>query len=98
MKPRKQYTQKEKMRALFELSLGNNAKDALISAGYDTNNPDITDKKYCAKLINKWKHIIYSNKDYHKAINELYNFIYFKNKTNDDFIEEKYIKKDKDVK
>lgn len=94
MKLRKHYTKEDKMRALFELSLGNTSLDALICVGFDVENSPVKDKKYAPKLINKWRKEIFLNKNLIKNINREYNTIVFEQEASlpqYDFIVNDYI-------
>lgn len=96
MKLRKHYTKEDKMRALFQLSLGNTSLDALICVGFDVENSPVKDKKYAPKLINKWRKEIFLNKNLIKNINKEFNSTVFEKEAclpQHDFIVNDYVAK-----
>ena len=62
-KTRHKYTKEQKERILYEISLNKTSKDAFNSIGVNLDELDITDEKYRAKLISKWKKELYLNRD-----------------------------------
>ncbi len=62
-KTRYKYTKEQKERILYEISLNKTSLDAFNSIGINLDKLDITDEKYRAKLISKWKKELYINKD-----------------------------------
>ena len=57
MNTRKRYTKQEKLMVLYEYSLGKKSNEAFFAADIEIERAN--DKKYAAKLINKWKKELY---------------------------------------
>ena len=54
-KNRYKYTKEQKERILYEISLNKSIDEAFNSLEIDFEKLDISDEKYRAKLISKWK-------------------------------------------
>lgn len=62
-KNRYKYTKEQKERILYEISLNKSIDEAFNSLEIDFEKLDISDEKYRAKLISKWKKDLYSNRE-----------------------------------
>ena len=61
MKKRISYSKDFKYSALIRVINGENFEDVLRSSGFNIDNLIKKDKKYCPKLLHKWKKEIYEN-------------------------------------
>ena len=62
-KNRYKYTKEQKERILYEISLNKSIDEAFNSLEIDFEKLDISDEKYRAKLISKWKKDLYLNRE-----------------------------------
>lgn len=62
-KNRYKYTKEQKERILYEISLNKSIDEAFNSLEIDFEKLDISDEKYRAKLISKWKKDLYANRE-----------------------------------
>ena len=62
-KKRIYYSKDFKRQALIEVANGKNFKDVLRAYGVDIDAAIKKDKKYCEKLIHKWKREVYENNE-----------------------------------
>ena len=62
-KNRYKYTKEQKERILYEIKLKKSINEAFNSLEIDFEKLDISDEKYRAKLISKWKKDLYSNRE-----------------------------------
>ena len=57
------FSKKIKRKMLLEFAKGKNPKDFLLEFVFDSLTNITKDKKYCAKLLHKWKKELYQNKN-----------------------------------
>lgn len=91
MQSRTKFSKREKLEILYEYVL--TKKPTLAFGTSKTQNLNSTDKKYFAKLINKWKNRMLKSNNFNKIMNKICNNIYFEkyyNKSGDDWILEEY--------
>ena len=91
MQSRTKFSKREKLEILYEYVL--TKKPTLAFGASKTQNLNSTDKKYFAKLINKWKNRMLKSNNFNKIMNKICNNIYFEkyyDKSGDDWILEEY--------
>ena len=99
MQNRNKFSKKEKLEILYEYVL--TKKPTLAFVDYKKQDMSSSDKKYFAKLINKWKNRMLKASNFNKIMNKLCNNIYFEKyyqKQDNDWILEEYKRKNESQK
>ena len=94
-KTRYKYSKEQKERILYEIGLNKSIDEAFNSIGIDVQKLDVSDEKYRAKLISKWKKELYCNRENISFLNRHHQLIQLekeKNNIQEDLILEYYLK------